>query len=71
MGEDQRDLDAIYSEFGLGDDAEDAIVREWNRMHKRGETIRVGDAPKNVARRWLIKYGEQFWTILDRKERRD
>jgi hypothetical protein len=68
MMEEERDLEAIFGEF-LPDDEEiqHEIEREWERRHRRGETIRVGEASTSVYQRWFLKWGIDFVSVLRRK----
>jgi len=48
------------------EEAERLIEREWERMSKRGETIRVGAAAEKAHRRWIMRYGADFLGALRR-----
>jgi hypothetical protein len=67
---DERDAEAIVEEF-LPDDeeVEREIEKEWERMHKRGETIRLGAASTTVFQRWFLKWGLALFPTLRRKGR--
>jgi hypothetical protein len=68
MMDEERELEALLGEF-LPDEEEmeRQIEEEWERMHARGETIREGDAPKNLHFRWMMAYGLDFFSTLQRQ----
>ena len=64
----ERDIEAVFEEF-FPDEAEleRQIKEEWDRLHARGETIRVGDASSNTYFRWMMQHGLDFFGILRRR----
>ena len=65
---DERDVLAVIEEFtDSEEELERQIEDEWERMYAAGQTIRVGDASRQLAAEWMAWWGVIVASILRRK----